>query len=426
MKFLFVSKPMKYEHLGFMYISSVLKAAGIETRLYIISSDLKQIIDWQPDFIGCSVMTGSQNYYFDFLRMLKTKMDFLSVVGGPHATYFPDIAKESCVDYACQGEGEKGILKILQKPKEKVILAPLIENLDSIAFPDRAILYQDKYHYYNPIKHFTASRGCPYSCPYCYNSSNVKLYKGQKWFRFRSVANVIDEIKEVVARYPTKFVYFQDDNFIMDKQWVIRFCKLYKKEIRKPFHCVVRLDLLDEEIVSNLSQASCVCVRCAIENGNDYIREKILNRRMTKVQIEKGVSLLRKYKIAFLLQNILGLPQAGLREDLETLDLNIRCRPTLGWSSIFQPYPGTKLGEMFPQISINDINDNFYDNSVLSISQKKQRLRLQKLFGLITHFSFLRPFLPILLNLKLDNLYKKLWQWNNKRADKIIYRGILK
>jgi len=38
----------------------------------------------------------------------------------------------------------------------------------------------------------------------------------------------------------------------------------------------------------------------------------------------------------------------------------------------------------------------------------------------------LRIFLPILLNLKLDNFYKKLWKWNNKRADRILYKGILK
>ena len=116
---------------------------------------------------------------------------------------------------------------------------------------------------------------------------------------------------------------------------------------------------------------------------------------------------------------------ADLKKDIETLDLNIKCRPTLAWSSIFQPYPGTELGALFPNISVDSISDNFYDDTVLNISQRKQRLRLQKLFGLISHFPWLRFFLPVLLNLKLDKLYKKLWQWNNRRADKVLYRGIL-
>ena len=426
MKFLFVTKPMQYEFLGPIYLSQVLKNNGVEVKFHTIGEELEDVINWRPDFIGCSVMTGSQKIYLDYLKMLKKKINFVSILGGPHPTYFLDIIKEDCVDYICRGEGEKAILKILEKPEERIILEPLIEDLDTISFPDREILYQDKNHYNNPIKHFIASRGCPYDCPYCYNSANIKLYKGQKWVRFRSPENVIKEVKEVTDKYPTKFTYFQDDIFIINKEWILKFCELYKKEINLPFHCIVRLDLLDEEIASNLSQAGCTCVRCAVESGNDHIRQNVLKRGMTREQILKGAKLLHKYNISFVLQNILGLPQAGLKEDLETLDLNIKCNPTLGWSSIFQPYPGTELGNMFPEISIDDINDNFYDDSILNISEKKQRLNLQKLFGLICCFPVLRIFLPILLNLKLDNFYKKLWKWNNKRADKILYKGILK
>jgi len=417
---------MKYEFLGVMYIARVLKDNGVTVKFHTIGQNLDEVISWQPDFVGCSVMTGSQKVYLDYLRMLKKKINFVSVLGGPHPTYFPEVIKEDCVDYICRGEGEKAILKILQKPEERVILEPLIDNLDAISFPDREFLYQEEHHFNNPIKHFIASRGCPYNCPYCYNSANIELYKGQKWVRFRSPENVISEVKEVVSKYPTKFVYFQDDTFIMSKEWILKFCQLYQKEIKTPFHCIVRLDLLDEEIALNLSRAGCVCVRCAVESGNDYVREKILRRRMNRQQIEKGTQLLHKYNIAFVLQNMLGLPQVGLKEDIETLDLNIKCQPTLAWSSIFQPYPGTELGNAFPEISVDDINDNFYDDSILDIPQKKQRLRLQKIFGLICHFPVLRIFLPILLNLKLDTLYKKLWQWNNKRADKILYQGILK
>lgn len=426
MKFLFISRPMKYEYLSLMYLSRVLKDHGVEVRLHFMGDDLAPVLDWKPDFIGASVMTGSQKEYLDYFRMLKNKIRFISVLGGPHPTYFPEIVKEDCIDYICRGEGERAILKVLKKPREKVILEPLIENLDEISFPDREILYKDKYYANNPIKHFAASRGCPYNCPYCYNSANVKLYRGQKWVRFRSPQNLIAEVKDVVSKYPTQFVYFQDDTFIMNKKWILEFCNLYKREIKLPFHCIVRLDQLDEEITFQLSQAGCVCVRCAVESGNDYIREKVLRRGMNRQQIVNGTKLLHKYNIAFVLQNILGLPQAGLAEDLETLDLSIKCRPTLGWSSLFQPYPGTELGDMFPEVSIDDINDNFYDNSIMKISQKKERTRLQKLFGFTVQYPYLRPILPILLKLPLDKYYKKIWLWNNKRADKILYRGVLK
>ena len=426
MKFLFVSKPLKYAVLGPMYLSRILKDNGVDVRFHVIGQDIKEIIDWKPDFIGCSVMTGSQKEYLAYIRELKKKMDFTSIFGGPHPTYFPKFIEEDGVDYICRGEGEMAILKIIKKPEEKIIFEPLVKDLDKIPFPDRDLLYQDKFHYNYPIKHFIATRGCPYNCPYCYNSANFKMYQGQKWCRIRSVENVIAEIKEVINKYPTELVYFQDDTFIIDKNWILKFCEMYQKEIKLPFHCIVRLNLLDEEIAFNLSRAGCICVRCAAESGNDYVREKILKRKMTKEDIIEGTGFLHKYNITFILQNILGLPQVGLKEDLETLDLNIKCRPTLAWSSIFQPYPGTELGDMFPEVSVDDIGNNFYDDSVLDILEKKQRLRLQKLFGIVSRFSWLRPILPILLNLKLDWLYRKIWQREIKRADKILYRGILK
>jgi radical SAM superfamily enzyme YgiQ (UPF0313 family) len=212
----------------------------------------------------------------------------------------------------------------------------------------------------------------------------------------------------------------------MNRDWVFKFCELYKNKINLPFHCIVRLDLLDDEIVSSLSQAGCICVRCAVESGNDYIRENVLKRKMSKAQIENGARLLKKYRIEFLMQNMLGLPNTGLKEDLETLDLNIKCRPTLGWSSLFQPYPGTELGDLFPHILVDQIGENFYNNSILDISQKKQRTRLQRLFGIVVQYPFLRNFLKLLINLPLDSFYKKLWEHNNKRADNDLYRGILK
>ena len=206
MKFLFISKPLKYAILGPMYLSRILKNNGVDVRFHTMGEDLKEIIDWKPDFIGCSIMTGSQKEYLSYIRMLKEKFDFTSVFGGPHPTYFPGFSKEDSVDYICQGEGENAILKILEKPKEKIILEPLVENLDEIPFPDRDLLYQDEFHYNYPIKHFIASRGCPYNCPYCYNSANVKMYQGQKWCRFRSPENLIKEIKEVIDKYPTELV----------------------------------------------------------------------------------------------------------------------------------------------------------------------------------------------------------------------------
>lgn len=426
MKFLFVTQPLTYEWLGMMYVSAMLKKHHVQTKLFVIGEDINDILNWQPDFIGYTLMTGSHKSLLEFNRQLKQKLKFISVFGGPHPTYFPQMAKQSGVDYIIRGESEEAIKKLLAKPKEKIILSKLPENLDTIPFPDRSLIFDhlpEQRDY--PIKHFIASRGCPFNCPYCYNSAGRKLYPGQKWLRYRSPENVIQEIEEVISQYGAKFIYFQDDCFDADKVWLKHFLSLYRKKIKLPFHCILRLDLLNESIVKNLKRSLCISVRCAIESGNDQVRNQLLHRNMARQAILDGTKLLRKYDIKFVTQNILGLPQTSLKIDFETLRLNIKCRPTMGWCSIFQPYPGTELGNLFPNLDPDKINPNFYDASPLDIPYKKELSRLQKLFGITVQYPFLYPLLPLLIKLPLDNFYRRLRQWNIKRADNLLYLGLI-
>jgi len=41
---------------------------------------------------------------FKFNYELKQKLDFVSVFGGPHPTYFPQVVNEPGVDYIVRGE----------------------------------------------------------------------------------------------------------------------------------------------------------------------------------------------------------------------------------------------------------------------------------------------------------------------------------
>ena len=104
MKFLFVVEPLSYEWLGIMYVSSVLKKLNVETKLFVIGEDIADILEWQPDFVGYSVLTGSHRNLFKFNYELKQKLDFVSVFGGPHPTYFPQVVNEPGVDYIVRGE----------------------------------------------------------------------------------------------------------------------------------------------------------------------------------------------------------------------------------------------------------------------------------------------------------------------------------
>ena len=132
-----------------------------------------------------------------------------SVFGGPHATYMPEMIEEEGVYAVLRGECEQSFVDYLNVietgldgVKRTVDPYPLEQDLDSIEFPDRELLYSYPENLNNPIANVMMSRGCPFACSFCYNSINLELYKSQKVVRYRSVNNVIKECLEVKKRYP--------------------------------------------------------------------------------------------------------------------------------------------------------------------------------------------------------------------------------
>jgi len=412
-----------------MYLASSIKEIG-KVDLALTSENLeKKVGGYNPDFVGYSIMTGDQNFYNNINKKLKKDFDFFSIVGGPHPTFFPEMFKKSSFDALCIGEGEKTLKDILEKPEKKIYgVQNLIKNLDDISFPDRELVSK----YPSPIKHFIASRGCLFFCSYCFNQSYSELYKGKgKRVRFRSVDNLLNEVEQVIKQSPTKFIYLQDDTFILNKEWIKEFSEKYRERINLPFHCHTRANLVTDEIVKDLKNAGCYGVHIAAESGNEKIRRKVLNRNMTNEQIFNAMKLFKKYGIKTMLQNILGLPFSSLKNDFETLELNIKCQPDYAWASIFQPYPKTELGERCIKEGIytgdfSDLNNNFFDYSPLNIENKNEIANLQKLFAVAVKNPDLYYSGKLEKMIKLPYEEKKkeftrVYNYFRRQADKILY-----
>ncbi len=435
MRFLFITKPFFIEPLGIMYISSAIKKLGHETDIALTSEDLEMKMKiFNPDFVGYSIMTGDQTFYDDINRELKSKFKFFSIAGGPHPTFFPEFLEKSSFDAICLGEGEIAIQQFLNNPSSLQIsnfwfktdkgiiknsVQSLMESLDNIPLPDREIVFKFPEIKEGPIKHFIASRGCPFNCSYCFNESFSKLYNGKgRRMRFRSVDNLLEEIKQVIDSSLTRFIYFQDDTFTLDNRWLKEFSEKYPQKIKLPFHCHIRPNTLNEETVKFLKDAGCYSAHIAAESGNDRLRNQILNRNMSREQIVSSSKLLKQYGIKFMLQNILGIPEGNLENDLETLELNIECQPDYSWVSIFQPYPGTKLGEFCKEKGyytgdFRDLGSNFFDSSKLNFTEeyKSQLANLQKLFAIFVEYPDLYQIglLSVLINLPNNESTKKVY-----------------
>jgi len=451
MKVLFVTKPFKIEPLGIMYLSSSAKKENHKVDIVLTSENLEdKIREYKPDILAYSVLTGDQRFYSDLNKKIKKINNSLSIFGGPHPTFFPEFINEEGIDIICRGEGENAFADFLNNPdnekisnliikkENKIISNPLdsLSNLDNLSFPDRNLVFKYPEIRDGPIKHFISSRGCPFNCSYCFNESYSTLYEGKgARVRQREVGSFIKEISEVVNNSPTRFVYFQDDTFTLNKEWLENFSSEYSKKINFPFHCHVRANTITEEKVDLLKKAGCYSVHIAAEAANDRIRNEILNRKMSKEQIYSACDLLKKYNIKFMLQNILGIPTGSLEDDLETLEMNIKCKPDYAWASIFQPYPGTRLGEFckknnFYSGDFEDLNSNFFDSSILNFNPdyKNQLSNLQKIFAVIVEHPkiYSSKNFEKIINVNSSDFgirkkYKNLYDQMRKKGDRRLY-----
>lgn len=358
-------------------ISAVLKKYGHNVDLFI-ERDADALLDKirSDDILVFSVMTGEHHWALKAAGKIKNKIGVLIVFGGPHPTYFPEIINHPAVDIVCRGEGEfammdlantydkgtdfTGIPNLLVKYDNKIKeneVRPLIYDLDTLPFPDRGIYYKYRLLKNSPLKTFMASRGCPFSCSFCFNEKLRSIYSNKgRYVRFRSPRNMINEIKETDSKYGLKSIYFVDDLFVLNPAWLKEFVSIYKKEVKKPFVCSANINTLNEEVIKLLKDSGCYAVSFGIETGNEELRYRLFNKRITNNQIEEIGCILKEYKLKSMAFNIIGLPGETTENALETIRINIKMGVDYPRCSMLTPYPGTRIAECLKdKIKIDDI-----------------------------------------------------------------------
>jgi radical SAM superfamily enzyme YgiQ (UPF0313 family) len=111
-----------YEHIGTMYLAAVLKQHNHKCDLLIEnleSNIIEKARIYQPDLVGFSVVTGTQQWSLDMAKRIKSVLHSQIIFGGPHPTYFPEIIEYEQVDYICRGEGEYALLELAEAVEQK-------------------------------------------------------------------------------------------------------------------------------------------------------------------------------------------------------------------------------------------------------------------------------------------------------------------
>jgi anaerobic magnesium-protoporphyrin IX monomethyl ester cyclase len=404
------------EPLGILYLSAACRRHGhkvcaVENNLTSIE---KRISLFKPDLIAVSVTTPSFPYLFHTVTKVKAKYNIPIVFGGPHITFFPEVIKSKEVDYVFRGECDEVFVEFLDlleqgKPVDGIDnlvfngpdgkirqnqLRRLIPDLDILPFPDRELLINYKEFCEIDVRSVMASRGCPYSCSYCFNKEYNRLYAGT-WgkLRLRSVDNVIAECLELKNEYNVKMIHFFDDIFPYRKDWIEEFADKYPRQIKLPFFTNTHFDVCTKGYVENLSRAGCKTLLIGVETGNEELREMVLHRRMSNEMIIEWSRLIHSYGIKIYTQNIVGLPLGSFEKDMETIKLNIDLKADFAGAYLCNPYPKTEIENMAKQAGLLDdsyeIGRSFYYSSPLRLPDKKKIEKLRIVFSVIVNFPFL-------------------------------------
>jgi len=441
MKVLFcVGNVFVNEPSGVMQLAAIARRDGHEVKLAPLRQKgfpnlLKQ---WSPDVLAYSAMSCEIPMFKVAdaqARAWAQGRRVLRVMGGPHATYFPGIVDELELDAVCLGEGDRAFPELLRRfecreslsgipnilvrgdaPKD--LKKELIADLDALPFIDREVYYEAAPPFRAlATRGFMTGRGCPYDCSYCHNHVFNEMFKGcGKTIRKRSVEHVIAEMKEVVSKAPhVRLIRMGDDTFAHTiDEWLISFLTRYKREINLPFYCLMRSNVLTDEMARLLRDAGCISIGMSVESGNERIRNTILHRGLTDKEIVDSFANAHRYGLRTYGCALVAIPGAKFSDDFDSFLFTKKLRMTVPAFSIFSPYAKTRLCEY--ALAHGDLPPDFEfdhhasrESALLSFSPLEKRMQVNLMYmgtllcDLPDSWS---PFIKLLLRLPLTFAYK--------------------
>lgn len=360
------------------------------TMVPATSAEIDTLVDHlaseRPDLVGLCVRSVHFQLAREITSRLRQRVDTRVVWGGIHPTLRP----EQCLEHAdvvCVGEGEEALPELVTRmsrgePVEDIRnlwfrtsdgvvaneIRPLIEDLDSVPFPDYSSankVFVDG-RTVGPHRHrpegFMSSRGCPFSCTFCCNHALRQVYAGHgRYVRRRSVDNVIAELVQVKAAHDLEVVTFWDDVFTFDAAWLEEFCAKYEPAVGLPFRCYCHPKATKEQPLRLLRDAGLVHVGMGIQSGSESFRHHYYERRDRDADIISALRVLRGLGISYHVDLLLDNPLEGEKERQETYELLLELpKPFFVNTHSLTHFPESKLTQVLLQrglIGPDDVED---------------------------------------------------------------------
>jgi anaerobic magnesium-protoporphyrin IX monomethyl ester cyclase len=252
--------------LGIGILASVLEEAGYEVLLidasalgYGVDKTVDVLKKIKPDIIGISTLTAGAQTAIELAKKLKETLTVPVVLGGAHATCFPEKILKECpsLDAIVIGEGENIIVPIFNS----LLSGGDIKGVESVAYLDGGeVCINDK------ASHVENLDSIPYPA--------WGLMK-QK-YRRNSPEYVVEHIEMIWNNYGIREISFWDDNFMINSVWLEKFCKLLKKRVPGLiWSCYGRADTVSPEKFRMIADAGCWSMFIGFESGEQHLLDLI-------------------------------------------------------------------------------------------------------------------------------------------------------
>lgn len=322
------------------------------------SKTIEQILN---SYAQNAKIVGITSYTFNFdeaieiAKTLKTINPEIKIIfGGHHVTWLDiETLQSPYVDVVVRGEGENTFRNVCQclldeknlddikgityKNSGKIIRnspAPLIKG-EEIPIPSYSLIRSIK----NPTVVLETTRGCPMHCLFCEESAFWKSI-----IRHREINDVLEEIEIIKSLFGYDAIHICDSYFPINKKYAIELLNEIKKEkIEMNFSCDLRINQIDKEMLTILSESDFYEVFVGIESGSDKVLRE-MRKGFTFHQCYITLKKIRKYIPLIDSAWMIGHPGEDKNTIKETqkkirLLLNEELIDKV-WPKIFIPYPG--------------------------------------------------------------------------------------
>ena len=422
------------EYMGYMCMAAVLKNHGHTVEVFFDSQTnedafIDEIKRFNPDIVGFSLLSPTLPWALKTAKRIKQETKAVTICGNVHAMVSPEIIEDENVDIVCLAEGELLLKELADcldkgqsythieglwiKTRQGIIKNPMpkrLLDLDKMPFHDRSLY--DKYPFFRHSEYvrFHCGRGCPFRCTFCSNQFIAKHYGISNYVRKRDPALIIEELKGLVKKRHPKHIFFIDEVFWVDNDWLRKFLALYRDNIHIPFTANFRWGRgLTEEDIKLFKDAGLESLILAVETADEKQRLEMFHKPVRDEEIFKIAGWLHKYRIDFVASAFFGLPGDTVEEHVKRLDFFRKLKPAYIWTTFFQPYPGVELSESAEVKKYAPKNGLFeptlHHDMYLDLPHKNELSNLKKVYFLLMIWPRSVPFFLWLIRRNLKFLF---------------------